>query len=88
MPSISLEKSVVSPTVNSIDSEESRTRTSASPLPTILTISSTARNGSYLAGILAGFEDDEVELKLADPGSPTLFQADDDLMVVLMPMRV
>jgi DNA polymerase-3 subunit beta len=47
-------------------------------------------NSRYLAEILSAIEGDEVIVKLSDPGSPTLFQSkkSDDLLVVLMPMRV
>lgn len=47
-------------------------------------------NSRYLADILAALEGDTVLVKLGDPGSPTLFQKSeaDNLLIVLMPMRV
>ncbi len=47
-------------------------------------------NRRYLADILAALEGDTVLVKLGDPGSPTLFQKSeaDNLLIVLMPMRV
>jgi len=47
-------------------------------------------NARYLAEILGNAEGDTVEIKLNDPGSPTLFGApgDPSMGFVLMPMRV
>lgn len=47
-------------------------------------------NSRYLADILAALEGDTVLVKLGAPGSPTLFQKSeaDNLLIVLMPMRV
>ena len=46
-------------------------------------------NSSYLRDILGQVDGDVVTVKLADPGSPTLFSgADDGSLYVLMPMRV
>ncbi|BDA85007.1 DNA polymerase III subunit beta [Aureimonas sp. SA4125] len=47
-------------------------------------------NARYLADILATFPGDSIRFALADPGSPTVITdpADEDRLVVLMPMRV
>lgn len=46
-------------------------------------------NSSYLKDILAQVEGETVSVKLADPGSPTLFGGSDEgSLYVLMPMRV
>jgi DNA polymerase-3 subunit beta len=47
-------------------------------------------NARYLADSLAVIGGDTVEMRLADPGSPTILQAREgsDLLTVLMPMRV
>jgi DNA polymerase-3 subunit beta len=47
-------------------------------------------NSRYLAEILSNMKSELVEVHLADPGSPTLFQSPGDtgLLSVLMPMRV
>ncbi|WP_454634456.1 DNA polymerase III subunit beta [Bradyrhizobium cenepequi] len=46
-------------------------------------------NSRYLHDIIAQISGETVEVKLADPGSPTLFAGEDaDTLYVLMPMRV
>lgn len=46
-------------------------------------------NGRYLEDILRRVQGDKVTVKLADPGSPTLFAGEDpNSLYVLMPMRV
>jgi DNA polymerase III sliding clamp (beta) subunit (PCNA family) len=47
-------------------------------------------NSAYLAEILGVLGSDTVLLKLSDPGAPTIFQRreGDDLLIVLLPMRV
>ncbi|UOK71684.1 DNA polymerase III subunit beta [Ancylobacter polymorphus] len=44
-------------------------------------------NGAYLVSTLAAFGGAEVDMCLADPGSPAVFQAGGDLLAVVMPMR-
>lgn len=47
-------------------------------------------NGKYLAEILATLDGDSIVIQLGDPGSPTILRAKEteDLLTVLMPMRV
>lgn len=47
-------------------------------------------NSRYLAEVLAALDGDRAIIRLADAGSPTIFQSatQNDLLVVLMPMRV
>jgi DNA polymerase-3 subunit beta len=47
-------------------------------------------NARYLLDIAGQLESDEIVLKLADPGSPTVIRdgADENALYVLMPMRV
>jgi DNA polymerase-3 subunit beta len=47
-------------------------------------------NSRYLAELLTSFDGDTVRVSLADPGAPTVFQStqSEELLVVLMPMRV
>jgi len=47
-------------------------------------------NARYLTEVLSTLDGDEVTVELGDSGSPTIFRspAAEDLLVVLMPMRV
>jgi DNA polymerase-3 subunit beta len=47
-------------------------------------------NARYLLDIAGQLESDEIVLRLADPGSPTVVRdgADENALYVLMPMRV
>ncbi len=47
-------------------------------------------NARYLSDVLADMPADTIAVQLGEPGSPTLFQktTGDDLLIVLMPMRV